>query len=360
MSQGRVRYFQMAGPNWDVFTSSSDLTVQAAIRNKVSGIGTYGPYFDNKLSWFPKAWVYFDSYAIYTTDSVATQHPEWILRDAGGNKLYIPWNCAAGTCPQFAGDIASPSFRAYQISRIEHYLKPGYAGLWLDDVNLLMRTSDSDGKAVIPVSTVTGQPMTNGQWETYFAEYVELIRTALPMTVSILHNSLWFVSPSTAAERQVQAADLINIERGFGDPGLTGGNGQASLAKLMSYIGMIHTMGKAVVVEDYTIANRIYSVAAYLLINNGYDMIGFNDQLPDAWMENLFSTDLGSALTPCYTWCGVWRRDFTRGMVLVNEPGADTVTVSLPSPMFDENGNKVSVVTLPAMTGMILHAPKVS
>ena len=30
-----------------------------------------------------------------------------------------------------------------------------------------------------------------------------------------------------------------------------------------------------------------------------------------------------------YLWNGVWRRDFTRGIVLLNEPGASTKTLAL-------------------------------
>jgi len=50
--------------------------------------------------------LYQDLYAIYTQPAPAigdvfSQHPDWVLRDAGGNALYIPWGCdtVAHTCP---------------------------------------------------------------------------------------------------------------------------------------------------------------------------------------------------------------------------------------------------------------------
>ena len=72
----------------------------------------YAPYFDSRLSWSSKAWVYQSAYAIYPGGARRrAQHPEWILRDAAGNKLYIPFGCSGGTCPQYAGDIGNPAFR---------------------------------------------------------------------------------------------------------------------------------------------------------------------------------------------------------------------------------------------------------
>src|SRR5205085_10818824 len=35
-----------------------------------------------------------DVYAIYKDGALATQHPEWILRDQSGNELYIPYGCS--------------------------------------------------------------------------------------------------------------------------------------------------------------------------------------------------------------------------------------------------------------------------
>lgn len=365
MSQGRIRYFVIAGPNWDPFTNSGVAATQQFIRQHLYGIGTYTPYFDNKLPWMPSAWVYYDSYSIQTGDSVVTSHPEWILKDANGNKLYVPWGCANGTCPQYAGDISNPLFIAARIAQIKQYLaglsgsamSAGYQGLWLDDVNLYMRTSDGNGNTVAPV--VNGVTWTQAQWQTYFAQYVELIRAALPQSVSVVHNSIWTVPESDAVDRQIQACDFANLERGFGDPGLTGGTGQFSLSALFAFIDRVHALGKSVLVEDYYTANREYSTACYLMMNNGTDMLGFGDQLPDAtWPANLFSTDVGAAITAHYRWQGLWRRDFTRGIVLANEPGAASVTVALPAPMYDENGVLYSTVTLNALQGMTLTSQK--
>lgn len=360
MGTGNVRYFQLAGPVWDQFTSSTDPAMQTAIRNTLARIGTYSTYFDAKLPWMPRAFVYFDSYAIYTTGPVA--HPEWILKDAAGDNLYIPWGCADGTCPQYAGDISNPAFVASQIAAIQAALAGnastpfGYMGLWLDDVNLNMSVGNGAGALVTPIDRATGQPMLPSAWRAYFANYVEAIRKALPQTIEILHNSVWSAAlvpsaPDIFVRRQINAAGYINLERGFGDPGLTGGTGFWSLSNLMNFIDYVHSVGTAVVIEDYYVANRLYSVACYLLIQNGSDFIGFSDQTPANWPSNLYLIALGPAVNARHKWSGIWRRDFYHGFALVNEPGAAPITITLPAGMTDADGIPTASVTLGPSSG---------
>lgn len=369
MGTGKIRYFTLTGPIWDQFTGSADPAVQAGIRDTVGGLGTFSPYFDAKLTWMGRAFVYFDSYAIFAASTLPADHPEWILHDVAGNHLYIPWGCANGVCPQYAGDISNPAFVAYQIAAIKTALQgnestpAGYAGLWLDDVNLNMSVSNGAGALVAPIDRATGRPMLPSAWRNYFATYVEMIRAALPQTIEILHNSVWSAALSQAGvidpfvRRQLNAADYINVERGFGDPGITGGAGFWSLSSLMNFIDQVHLVGSAVVIEDYFVANRMYSVACYLLIANGSDFIGFADQTPANWSQNLYTIALGPAVNARHKWGGggVWRRDFYRGFVLANEPGAPPVTFQLPADVVDVDGALTASVTLGPMAGAIFR-----
>ncbi|MBZ5667968.1 MAG: hypothetical protein LAO30_25700 [Acidobacteriia bacterium] len=364
---GSIRYFQLAGPIWDPYTTSGNPEMQSFIRDHVWGIGTFSPFFDQKLSWMPAGWVYCDSYAIYANSPVVTQHPEWILKDANGRNLYIPWGCSNGTCPQYAGDIANPAFRNYQISQIRTALSAGgatpygYRGLWLDDVNLQMAVGDGNGYWVTPIDSNTHQLMRSSSWENYFAQLVELIRASLPPTVEILHNSVWYAGSNSQdpyVGRQIAAANYVNVERGFGDGGLTGGTGQFALSTLMRFVDRVHSLGSAVVIEDYYLADQTYSLANYFLINNGFDCFGIAEQTPGNWPARLYSINLGAALSARYAWTPnpggmLWRRDFSNGFVLVNEPGAPLQTLNLPPGVVDTDGHPVRTVTLNAKQGGI-------
>jgi hypothetical protein len=67
-----------------------------------------------------------------------------------------------------------------------------------------------------------------------------------------------------------------------------------------------------------------------------------------------FDVNLGEALGPRRLWGGVLRRDFARGITLVNEPGAETKHVKLPTAMRDLAGRVLTSVSLPPATGAVL------
>ena len=98
--------------SFDAFTSNPTAAQQDWMKAHYWRMRAYAPYFDSRLSWSSKAWAYQSAYAIYPGSAVETQHPEWILRDAAGNKLYIPFACSGGKCSQYAADIGNPAFRA--------------------------------------------------------------------------------------------------------------------------------------------------------------------------------------------------------------------------------------------------------
>ena len=88
-----------------------------------------------------------------------------------------------------------------------------------------------------------------------------------------------------------------------------------------------------------TDAGRLYSLAAYLLVSNG--------KRPDRQRRARAAGQLVGRLRhgprrtrtgARYLQNGVWRRDFARGIVLVNEPGEPTRTVALRSGPHDLTG----------------------
>ncbi|MDP9055495.1 MAG: putative glycoside hydrolase family 15 protein [Acidobacteriota bacterium] len=360
---GKVNFSRLANPSLDPYTNSPTTVQQQWLQTNFARMGVFTTYFDTRTSWYSNAQVYQDLYAIYNPSSLATQHPDWILHDASGNSLYIPWGCANGTCPQFAADISNPNFRAWWIGQMQGTLSRGnYKGLWIDDVNMNFSVSDGWGNPVTVLDATTGAPMTWTAWRTYVAQFLTQIRQAFP-NKEILHNSVWCAGPSgvrdldPAIQAQIAAADIINIERGIGsDPGLTGGTGDFSLNVLFGYIDRVHAAGRNVVLEQYDVtdvATRQYSVAGYFLISSGNDYYGDTVTTPDNWWSG-FNVDLGSPLGPRTYANGVYRRNFSQGMVLLGEPGSATQTVTLPASFKTLDGTAVNSVTVSAYQGVIL------
>ncbi|MBJ7470129.1 MAG: hypothetical protein JHD16_02465 [Solirubrobacteraceae bacterium] len=358
---GEVRFVKRMTPADDKHVTGNNPAKRAWLNDKFWRTEVFAPFFDGMTGWYGQGWVYSDLYAIYPSSKLATEHPEWILRDAAGNKLFIPWGCSNGTCPQYAADITNPAFRADWIAKLKGTLAKGYKGAWIDDVNLERRVGNGNGTEVAPVSPALGRAMSADDWRKAMASFTEQIRREIP-NHELLHNSIWYAGQGAGREknpdvqRQIASADYINLERGVTDGGLTGGTGEWSLKAVHAFADQVHAQGKGLIIDSWesTDADREYSLANYLLLNNGADGVGDMSQSPDAWWQG-WDADLGTATTGRYDWQGVIRRDFTGGTVLVNEPGAPTRTVTLSKPMVTVDGRTVTQVSVSAKRGVVLR-----
>ncbi len=356
---GSVRFYNIADSDFDVYSRKPAPAMQRWMRAHYARMQTYEPYFDSRLSWYPDAWVYKDSYAIKPHWPEYAEHPEWVLRDAQGNELFIPWGCANGRCPQFAGDVGNPAFRAHWIESAKAHIARGYRGLWIDDVNLTWRVSDGEGRFVQPIDPRTGKPMRLEDWRRNFAVFMEEIRTALP-DIEIAHNSIWYAAPAgnVLVERQISAADYINLERGATDPGLTGGGGRWSFARWLAFIDSIHAQNKGVILMEYSRSTpqREFGLATWLLISSGIDMLS-SDELswtaPDSFWAG-YTLRLGSALGSRRRWRGLYLREFECGYSLVNPPEARPVAVAFPPGLRRLEGTEAGTITLAGGTGAVL------
>ena len=282
-----------------------------------------------------------------------------MLRDAQGHGLFIPAACDGTSCTQYAADIGSPGFRAWWISNAQNQMAKGYKGIFVDDVNMEMRVSNGAGQDVRPIDPRTGAPMTDTNWRRYIAEFTEAIRAGLP-NAQITHNAQWWVDQSDPyVQREIDSANVIELERGFNDGGLTQGGGMFGYQTFMNHIEWIHSRGKSVVSEPYNLdsAKREYEMASLYLVKAANDGISSDYQAdPQNWWSG-WQTDLGAPQGNRYQWNGLWRRDFAKGFVLTNEPGTQSRTVQLGGSYTRlSSGSQVSSVTLGAASGAVLIA----
>ncbi len=371
VSTGKVFLVERTTPQFDVYTRNPPLPLQNWLLSHFNRMVVYSPYFDTRTSWYKRAWVYADSYAIYRNPppwfpDLASTHPEWILRDAAGNKLFIPWGCGPPNgCPQYAADFSNPDFQHWWIDFAGQAFQRGaYRGLWIDDVNMDWRVGDANGNSVTPMDPHTGAAMTQDAWRGYFATFLEAIRRAMP-NIEIVHNAIWYAGGSQrqanpAVQRQIAAATWVNIEHGVNDSGLTGGNGPWSLRALLGYIDSLHKMGRLAIVdgaggETHTPATLEYALACYFLIAGAADGLGDGGwATPSTWWPG-FEVALGAPAGPRTNWSGLMRRDFASGLVLVNEPGAARVTVTLPGSYIRIDSSVVTEISLAGGDGAVLR-----
>jgi hypothetical protein len=359
---GRVRFVKEAKADFDAFTDSPSPGQAAWMRDHFWRQKTYAPYFDSRTSWYPNAWTYQDLYAIYADghDERVAQHPDWILRDAAGNRLYIPYGCSGGSCPQYAGDIGNPAYRAEWIAVAKQTLAHGYRGLFVDDVNMELRVGNGRGEEIAPIDPRTGGQMTLANWRRYTAEFAEEITAAVKgmnPALEVAHNPIWFSGHSDpSVQRELLAADYVNLERGVVDEGLQGGSGPYALSTFLQHIDWLHAHGKGVILDSYAEGRDAaeYNLAAYFLVATERD--GFRTDYratPKDWWA-AYDTDLGDPKGGRYHWNGLLRRDFARGFVVVNPPGSSGRTLAAASNAKAPDGDPRRAISLPPAGGRVV------
>ena len=342
------------------------------IRRHYFQIRGYTRFFeDNAMPWRPPpAFFYKDLYAIYASSHsrLIAKHPEWRLRDELGRPLYIPYECTGAGCPQYAADIGNPSWRNHWIAQAKRTFARskrkdprgrGYVGIFVDDVNLELHVSYGDASPASPLDPRTGSIMDEQAWQGYMADFLEQIRRAFPR-VEIMHNPLWWLDHSDPeVQRQNRAADWIELERGFNDPGIVAGNGEYGYETFLDHIDWLHRLGNRVLLgpELETLDQARYELANYFLVRRGRDAIESDYRTdppggagPGYW--NGWQVDPGRA-TGAHRRLpnGLWQRDFARGVALVNPPGGATAVFTFERPHTNLAGETAASFELEARSG---------
>ena len=164
------------------------------------------------------------------------------------------------------------------------------------------------------------------------------------------------------------------LERGVNDPNMTSG-GVVGIESFLEFSDYVHSRDRStthtVYINDLhcptppcfappplqtALIQMEYGLAGWLLASGGHDWFAARVlNTPDDWWHG-FETNLGKALSERYVdpGNGLLRRDFKRGIVLLNPPGAAPIFMNLPQTFFTLNGDKVNHITLVLRTGKIL------
>ena len=266
-----------------------------------------------------------------------------VLRDGAGRRLYVPFDCARGRCPQYAADIADPRWRAHLNRRVRRAMRHRYRGVFLDDVNWQVNVSDGLGQPV--------QAMGPARWKRAMVRLVGGVKRAAGRRRELMINTVWWRTESSLDDpmvlRGVRQATDFYIERGTGDTR----QGQ-SYDGMLALIDRLHGLGLGVTLENYTAVDRAeaeFELASYLLHSNGRDAFGaewascprttraYRPCRTPFWRG--YRTDLGRALGPrTVRPDGMVERRFRRGLALVNPPGAPTRSGPLDGMYRDRDG----------------------
>lgn len=338
----------------------------------------YSPYADGCIRGGYRGGLnYHDAQAIYPAelrprrrDSQRTRDSRrrlarWILRDSRGRRLFVPFDCRRGRCPQYAADIGNPGFRARVIDEIRRVMRRGYSGVFLDDVNWNLNVGDGSGRPVTPIDPRTKRPMQLDDWRRHMADFVEEVRAATSGK-ELMINPVWWRPESSLEDpnvrRGVAAADVYEYERGTDDLF----HGQ-SFDALLATTDRLHELGLGVNLDNYRATTREraeFELAFYYLISTGRDSFSADygscpDNHAGSPCEEPFwsgyKTSLGAPLAGRETRPDLLlQRRFERGLVLVNPPGAPRRTAMLDGTYRDLDGGLRTWATIDGGQALVL------
>lgn len=245
----------------------------------------WSPWQDVNVGVYKNLLAYMDTYAAENNipqkpTDIAVTHPDWILHDSAGNKLFIPYNCANGSCQAYAMDLTNPAVIANQMANVEVIANAKYQGVFFDNANLALKAGDGNGNIVMP------DGFTNEIWSRAIANFFAEVRASFPKLVLVM-NSVWFDGANSLWVRNaIVSGTYYNMQRGYGDPNLS----DYQKGQQLEFVQMVHSLGRNVIqMEDsqnpvgsstMTLQEKIEWFA--LGYKSG-DLMIVSDAFPDKW-----------------------------------------------------------------------------
>ncbi len=240
--------------------------------------------------------------------------------------------------------------RAEYVAQVERDKGVGYAGTFMDDVNF------AGGNKPSP------EVQSEADYRTELANLAENVRAAAGsgavLDFNAQYHDIWplMKAHEPEVERALNQANIVTKEFGVGpDAGI---ETASDYKEFTEYVDRLHEKAIHVVMagDIGTIPVEEYNLATYFLNNDGGDYINTPEESPENWWPGN-DVNLGSAVSSRERdSSGLWKREFSRGIVYTVEPGASSQTVRLPSNKrwFDVEHKEVTEVSLAPGTGVVL------
>ncbi len=259
--------------------------------------------------------------------SISADHPDWFLLDTSGQR--IPASPGSDT---YRMDPGNPGWRNFFVTRVlESQEKNGWSGLFLDNVEASLSDIQKNG------ITLANYPE-DASYHAAVLGFLQYLNAnySLPYHRPLLANIIarrdeasWF--------SYLQYLDGAMQERwavGWSP------NEYVTESKWKSDMALAEkteSQGKHIILvapgNQTDSSRQNFAFASYLLLSNGTAAFRYSSEVnySQVWLYDNYATDLGTPLGPRYQSGSLWRRDFTKGFVVV-DPVNHTATISITSP----------------------------
>ena len=263
-----------------------------------------------------------------------TTHESWFWHNASGAR--VP-SSADG---KLLMNVSDPGFAAYWAQSIASQGASGeYDGVFLDSASPALLQGECGGGdprlAGTAVRTQVFSELGGLTWIAAWQQWIGALDASLEAAnLPLIPNTSAFTTTWDTTDYTRTAGIFVE---GFADPSFTVTDWKASTNQILA----IANADKIVILQNYLsatsdLARRQYYLANYLLVKGSRSYLFYFAGTTLEWYPE-WQLDLGAptgqpASVDALAWQGVYRRDFAKGVVLLN-PGTAPVSVTLEAPM---------------------------
>ncbi len=357
----------------DGTTTDSDLQFIASHYNLFVADGS--DYYNSKVSYLHRlnpsltVLVYLNGVSVTRGtseyDYINSNHPDWFLKDASGNRVYeVNWPA------NYVLNPANPGWQQYRAAQGRDLINTyGYDGSYFDRMSAYFCVGQG-GYSAQPINPATRQPYTNTEWRDSVKQYLTVIKQTIGTGKLSMFNG-----PGTGyhyylygTDQLVSEADGTIIEGFMRWPTNPGDYYKsedfwrkdvdlvAELEQKGKTSMVLTSVGGTTVTEEQKQSQHMYSFTSYLLGKGSKSLFAFwtSDTDRYKYFDNLWQAQIGDPTGAYFKLDGVYQRSFTAARVLVNPSATTTYTVNLGSAYKTADSRIVNTVILPPHTGMLL------
>ncbi len=260
------------------------------------------------------------AYKIGDFCSISNDHPDWFLLNSNGNRIVVDGNF-------YLMDPGNQEWREFWLSRTQESQEGlGWYGVFLDNVEAsLYKVNRLGGVLAKYPDDASYQAAIQGFLQFLYTSYFQPQgRPLLANIISLDDTAVWF--------KYLQYLDGA-MDEGWAVDWKSGYLSVSEWNDALTRAEKTQAMGKyALLISQGDQANtnrQNFSFASYLLISNGRASFRYTNHsnYESVWLYPNYNIDLGSPLAPRYQQGNMWRRDFTKGSVIV-DPVNHTAEIS--------------------------------
>ncbi len=291
------------------------------------------------------------------------QRETWWVHDDAGSRMH---EMGGGPNYSWLLHIGKSGYRAYEKNKITSgVVDNGFDGVFLDTSNpywpIFRDWYDVNNRRTTPTSDVLAG------WPDWMLSFHQELKLLLGSKTQIFNS--WPNNPGRYDDYKYWVEKTIAVVDGTQDDGFCYNRTQpwktSSWEFQIGSANRVVSMGRQVLLKtpldnlrsDPARLRQLqqFCFGSYLLVADGqYGMFRNVDEADESyWNATLFTAPIGTPKGDYYKVSGLYRRDFTNGMALVN-PSGSSIKVDLGGPFFTVWGKLVTSVTLQSLEGAVL------